>query len=288
MHLLGIALRSFSNSPAASDADRLLVYLLYYSFSKNDTAKKYSVASSLSPASRSVIFRAIVSLLNDTDEIVDYELDDLDELRLRSLRDAFQPIETTTFFAIAHSPTKLSLGASYLRILEQSLVDTLCAPFAKTLTFFECSSEVAACASVDFLVCLSVPVAFDPKFRIPFPVLVGKEIAVTVDAIECPSILLEKPDQLDCQHLHLQYSGLEHQSSNPFPALAGSAPVFGEFGEVSLKSLRRDPTIFYAPVSISNPKLTGAIQCHGWASSKNRQCRNLTLHPSGKCHLHQF
>jgi len=87
MHLLGIALRSFSNSPAASDADRLLVYLLHYSFSKNDTAKKYSVASSLSPASRSVIFCAIVSLLNDTDEIVEFELDDLDELRLRSLRE---------------------------------------------------------------------------------------------------------------------------------------------------------------------------------------------------------
>ena len=78
----------------ADGNDCLLAYLLHYSFGPTETATSYSKAkpNALSAQSRNLIYRSLDNLLMDKDEFFKYELDELDEQRLRRLMATFQQI----------------------------------------------------------------------------------------------------------------------------------------------------------------------------------------------------
>eukprot|EP00731_Ephydatia_muelleri_P035008 Em0091g11a len=92
LQMVSLALRSFVHSASADDNDRLLAYLLHYSFGATDAAISYSKPNALAAPSRYLIYRSLENLLVDTDEFDKYELDELDEQRLRWLMVMFQPI----------------------------------------------------------------------------------------------------------------------------------------------------------------------------------------------------
>ena len=102
--MVSLALRSFVHSALADDNDCLLANLLHYSFGPSETATPYSKSNALSAQSRDLMYRSLDNLLTDKDESFKYELDGLDEQRLRWLMAMFQPINTFTVLAEGHLP----------------------------------------------------------------------------------------------------------------------------------------------------------------------------------------
>ena len=103
LQMISLALRTFVHSASADDNDRLLAYLLHYSFGATDTAISYSKPNVLAAPSRNLIYRSLENLLVDTDEFDKYELDELDEQCLRWLMVMFQPIAICDWVAEGHS-----------------------------------------------------------------------------------------------------------------------------------------------------------------------------------------
>jgi len=91
LRMAALALSTFAKSPASEPDERILAYLLYYSFGKTSTALSFSKPFFLAPQLRAVIVRAVLFFLeNLTDRLVeDLELDSLDILQLQALRGMF-------------------------------------------------------------------------------------------------------------------------------------------------------------------------------------------------------
>ena len=91
LRMAALALSTFAKSPASEPDERILAYLLYYSFGKTSTALSFSKPFFLAPQLRAVIVRAVLFLLENPTErsVEDLELDSLDILQLQALRGMF-------------------------------------------------------------------------------------------------------------------------------------------------------------------------------------------------------
>ena len=298
LQMVSLALRSFFKSTSADDNDRLLAYLLHYSFDETDTAASYSKPNALSPPSRNLIYHSLENLLMDKDECHKYELDELDEQRLQWLMVMFQPIAIFSFLAEGHSTIDPKLIENFdVRAKIEGCFNEYISKIAfGPIPDIICHSEIALKASVDFLFNVAFP-AFKPlelHIKVPFTFKVDGDKEVTIERICSPSFLLEEPDNQEMQHFCFKDAGIIHtteDASEQHPALIiDDVQTKEEDLVISMSHLSLKPTLLRAQVKslLAQDSMRQAVQCSAVAPSKKRQCKNRTLHPSGKCHVHMY